>query len=285
MEQQPQIAPAASQQAQADPLNATLLERRDLTDELAIFRIQPDSGQVAPFLPGQYTSLGLMETEEEAAARPSRTGRPTRPKLILRAYSIASSPKVRDYLEFFLVLVKEGALTPKLWRLREGDRLYVSPKITGKFTLEKVPPGRDLVMVATGTGLAPYVSMLHTYRDTGLWRRAVVIHGTRLAADLAYRQELEQIAREDKSVVYIPTVTREPEGSPWQGMRGRVNTLIDPDRYHELVGSPLTPDQCHVFLCGNPDMIDQVAANLQQRGFVPRDRENPHGNIHFERYW
>ncbi len=270
-----------------NPFNATLIQRQDLTDELAIFRVKADS-PVEDFKPGQYTTLGLLQTPEEAAKNPpSRTGKDnTRPKLILRAYSIASSPNVRDdYLEFFLVLVDDGELTPKLWQLKEGDRLFMGPKITGKFTLDDIPPGKDLVMVATGTGLAPYLSMLHTYRNTDRWRRFIVIHGTRLAQDLGYRAELEQIAREDPTVTYIASVTREPEDSPWQGLRGRVPNILQPANYHELVGAPLDPEQCHVFLCGNPAMIEQVCNDLQPFGFTVRDRNNPDGNVHFESYW
>ncbi|MEX0885942.1 MAG: hypothetical protein WD009_05840, partial [Phycisphaeraceae bacterium] len=106
-----------------DPFNATLVERQDLTAELAIFRVRADA-PVKDFIPGQYTTLGLYQSPEEAAKNPpSRTGKDnTKPKLILRAYSIASSPTVRDeHVEFFLVVVDDGELTPKLWQLKEGD--------------------------------------------------------------------------------------------------------------------------------------------------------------------
>ena len=285
MNMEQQKAQRGATQRQADPFNARLIERIDLNPELAIFRVAFDEGDIPEFEAGQYTTLGLLETPEEAAARAQRTGKSDKPKLILRAYSIASSPKVRQYMEFFVVLVKEGALTPKLWQLREGDRLFMGPKVTGKFTLDGVPEGKDLVMIATGTGLAPFLSMLHTYRGTGRWRRFVIIHGSRLSADLGYREHLETIASEDPSVIYIPAVTREPDTSNWQGLRGRVHVALEPATYRELVGAPLISEECHVFLCGNPAMIDQVTEDLTGRGFVTRDRDNPQGNIHFERYW
>ncbi|MFW6032182.1 MAG: ferredoxin--NADP reductase [Phycisphaeraceae bacterium] len=268
-----------------DRTNATLIKRVDFNDELALFRVQPDAGEVPEFKPGQYSTLGLMESPEETGARARETGRAPKPRPVLRAYSIASSAEERGYLDFLIVLVPEGNLTPRLWQLGEGDRLILGPKITGKFTLDGIPDGKDLVAVATGTGLAPFLSMLRTYRGTGKWRKFVVIHGTRLAADLGYREELEQIAGEDDSVVYVPTVTREPETSNWQGLRGRVHVALEPETYERIVGQPLDAEQCHVLLCGNPAMIDQVSEDLAPLGFQVRNRENPEGNVHFESYW
>jgi ferredoxin--NADP+ reductase len=86
-------------------------------------------------------------------------------------------------------------------------------------------------------------------------------------------------------LIYLPTVTREPENAPWTGLRGRVHNLLQPQRYRELTGTELSPQQCHLFLCGNPAMIDEAELNLQRHGFVARDTKNPEGNLHFERYW
>jgi ferredoxin--NADP+ reductase len=268
-----------------DLFNASLVEREDLTPELAIFRIRYNDGDVPEFLPGQFTTLGLPPDPEEAQAS-AVPGRKRGPKLIRRAYSIASSPLQKEALDFYIVVVDGGKFTPKLWRLQPGDRIFMDRRISGHFTLEGVPDGKDLVCISTGTGLAPFVSMLKTYRSQpNRWRKFVVIHGTRLCVDLGYRAELEQIAREDPRVVYLPTCTREPDGSIWEGMRGRVHHLLEPDKYHQLVGHPLTPENAHVFLCGNPDMIDQCEKELQGRGFSVKDKKNPDGTIHFERYW
>lgn len=264
-----------------DPLNATLIRREDLTPEIAIFRLRYDDGDAPDFEPGQFTTIGFV-ADDQPEPRP---GRRPRIKLIRRAYSIASSPRVRDHIELYVVVVNEGKLTPRLWDMKPGDRIFMDRRISGHFTLDGVPEGKDLVMISTGTGLAPYVSMLKTYRGTGRWRRFIIIHCTRLCQDLGYQAELEQIAREDPSVTYLPTCTREPVGSIWEGMRGRVHLALEPDFYHRLVGAPLTPEDCHVFLCGNPQMIDECEQQLQQRGFVVKSREHPDGNIHFERYW
>ena len=287
---EPSTAPTPSATSPAGPssedaklLNATISQRQDLTDELAIVRVAPDAG-VPDFKPGQYATLGVLPDPGSEQAKKKALA-----KLVLRPYSISSTPLEKESIEFYLALVPQGQFTPKIWDLAEGDRLYMAPRCKGKFTLDEVPPDRDLVMIATGTGLAPFVSMLKTYRDTGRWRRFILIHGTRFCADLAYRGELEELAARDDTLTYLPTCSREPEPAgrekDWYGLRGRVNIVLEPAAFRDLTGVDLTPDGCHVFLCGNPTMIDEVTADLVTRGFTPKDREHPDGNVHFEKYW
>ena len=269
---------------ESDPTNATLIARDDLTDILSIVRVRPDSGTVPPFTPGQFLRLGLPRPPmpDGPAVRPA--SRPGRVRLSRRAYSIASSPTVTDSAEFFVVRVEAGELTPRLWEIGTGDRLWMDSAAKGEFSLDLAPPGKDLVMISTGTGLAPFLSMLRTYGGQGRWRRFVLINGARYAADLGYRAEMEAFVRADPTVRYVPLATREPEGSAWTGLRGRVQTALAPATYERLVGAPLDPAECHVFLCGNPQMIDDVQQLLETRGFVT-DSRTQKGNIHFERYW
>lgn len=272
-----------------DTLNATLIYRDDVTDGSSVIRVSRDDGSVPDFEPGQFITIGVPRLDAPApgggGSQAPPDAAPGRPRLIRRAYSIASSPTVRDYLELYVVLVKEGRLTPRVWDMHPGDRLWMDDRAKGGFTLTEIPPDRDLIMVSTGTGLAPYMSMLRTYRGRSRWNRFVVIHGVRVAEDLGYRRELERISAEDLSVVYIPAVTREPQASAWRGVRGRVQGVLgDPAVYRRQVGGPLDPGRCHVFLCGNPEMIKTVTAMLGPRGFVTQARGRP-GNIHFERYW
>jgi ferredoxin/flavodoxin---NADP+ reductase len=187
-------------------------------------------------------------------------------------------------MELFVVRIEEGALTPRLWELAPGDRLWMDCEAKGEFNLESVPRDANLVLVSSGTGIAPFVSLLRTYRAAPRWKRAILIHGARLAADLGYRAELEDLSRADSSVCYIPLVTREPETGSWTGLRGRVQSVLDATVFCRVAGTPLEPGNCHVFLCGNPDMIDSVAALLVARGFTLDSRDGP-GNVHFERYW
>ncbi|GAB4107962.1 MAG: hypothetical protein Kow00105_12870 [Phycisphaeraceae bacterium] len=127
--------------------------------------------------------------------------------------------------------------------------------------------------------------MLNTYRGTGKWNKLVLLDGCRYVKDLGYFDQLTKIAEEDDSVIYLPTVTREPEDSPWTGLRGRVHGILEPENFKKLTGFELDPNTCHVLLCGSPQMIDQATENLSKLGFVTKDRDHPDGNIHFERYW
>lgn len=254
-------------------LNATLIERKFLNDATFICKVRYDDMPTPEFKPGQFTSLGF----------PKPDSTPERPRLLRRAYSIASSPNEKDAVEFFIVRVDGGALTPQIAELPVGGRLWMDPRIQGHFTLEPVPDGRTLVLVSTGTGLAPYISMLRTYRGTGRWRKAVVLHGVRKADDLGYRDELEQLSREDKTVSYAPLVSREPG---WGGREGRVGSMLEDAVFREIAGCELCASDCHVFLCGNPDMIKEVQTSLVARGFQEySERKCPTGTIHLERYW
>jgi ferredoxin--NADP+ reductase len=265
--------------------NASICAWKDLTPEIAIIRVKPDEGVVPDFEAGQFATLALPRDSKPLDPTDNfPPGDPRWKKLIRRAYSIASSPLEKRWLEFYIVMVNGGKLTPRIWAAKDSGRIWLDPRIKGEFTMHPVPAGKDIVTVSTGTGLAPFISMLKTYRGTGRWKKFVIIHGVRASEDLGYREELEQIAAEDKSFVYIPTVTREPEGSKWTGERGRVTTLLEDNKLTHYVGRPLDSASAHVFLCGNPDMINQVESTLHQRGFVTHTRKTP-GNLHFERYW
>lgn len=264
-------------------LNAKVVGREDLTPELCVMRIAPLKGEAPMFEPGQYATIGLPpeEHEQEQQAKKGLA------RFWLRPYSIASAPKQRDYLEFYVALVQEGSFTPKLWNLGVGDKLWMGPKCKGTFTMEHVPVGSNIVCISTGTGLAPFMSMLTHHLGTGRWDKFVVIHGTRRANDLGYRRELEELTRQDPSISYIPTCSREPahpEGD-WMGLRGRVNVAIENHTFREYAGIDLDPAHCHVFLCGNPQMIEDLEGDLHARGFTTRSKQNPEGNIHHEKYW
>ncbi len=273
----------ATMNAKTDIFNATVIEREDLHEELAVIKLQPDRGQVGEFLPGQFCTLGLPPADGSAWVKPDGTPR-NRPKLIRRAYSIASSPLVTDHLEVFVVLVAEGKLTPNLWTVAEGEKLFMDERIRGEFTLENIRRGKDMIAVSTGTGIAPFMSMLRTYRNTGRWRRFVMVHGVRYERDLGYRAELEQTAAEDDSFYYIPVCSREPDESAWTGERGRVNAVLEGERFKRLTGFEPTPEQSDLFLCGNPAMINEVEQMFIKRGFTTTTKKAV-GNIHFERYW
>lgn len=279
-----------------DPLNAKIVEKHLFHDTLGIFRIAYEGeGPKKDFEAGQFANLALVpppppegsaagdETNVDAPVR----RRPGRVKLVRRAYSIASPPKEKRWLEFYIVAVDEGALTPRLFDLEVGDRLFMDTKMKGHFTLKDVPDHKNLVTVATGTGLAPFLSMYKQYKDaSGRFDKFVFIHGVRHEEDLGYREELEQMAKDDPRVVYLPAVSRAPEDSDYAGYRGRVTSMFSDGTYEKATGAKLNPETDHVFLCGNPAMIDQLEGELVDRdGFTVKSPRQKDGNLHFERYW
>lgn len=265
------------------PYNATVTGREMITPQLIVLRVKPD-GELFPFTPGQFTVLGLRAGEsripeadqEETVAEPD--------KLIRRAYSISSSSVERRYLEFYLTLVPSGELTPRLFALGPGSRLFLSPKASGMFTLDRVAPGRAVLLLATGTGLAPYVSMLRTMLINDTQRRFVVLHGARCSWDLGYRAELESLARIRPNFCYIPTITQPEDDPHFQGQTGLIQDLLAQGVVEKLAGVPLDPTQAEVFLCGNPNMVIKVKEFLQPLGFLP-DKGKQLGTIHLEEYW
>lgn len=286
--------------------NATLAERIDLTDALAIFRIRPDEaldvqehGRV--FLPGQYVTLGLNNVE--------------RPELgsVRRPMSIASSPEQarrHGELEFYVRYVKtpesDNPLTHLLWKLRPGDRLHMRARPVGHFTLEStcgVDDTRYHVYVAAGTGLAPFTSIVFDRhaRNLGL-SRDVVLHGASYPEELGYLDELNRLAHEH-GLVYLPTVSRPPaptqDGPTWTGCRGRVEDCFLPERLPELelkIGldpEHFTPEHCCVLICGLNGTIARVIERLLPRGFVPDNKrirralgiaESAPASLFFEQY-
>jgi ferredoxin/flavodoxin---NADP+ reductase len=266
-----------------DPTNASIIDRHDLNETLSIVRVRPDNGRIPEFKPGQFVTLGLPKpmTAELAAAV---TRRPGLVPMVRRAYSVASAPHETEALELFVVLVETGKLTPHLWKRDFPNRVWLEDVAKGEFTLDCVPPGRDLVMISTGTGIAPFVSMLRTFRGQNRWRRLVIVNGVRQVSDLGYRTELEAISRAAPTVRYVPIVSRPGESSTWDRLRGHVQLLLDDTLCREHAGLCLDPQHCNVFLCGNPAMTDEMEVTLQGRGFRTHTTESA-GNIHLERYW
>lgn len=256
-----------------EEFNAKIIDRQDLNGFLTIFKVRPDSGVIPEWESGQFAMLGLPE---DLSVQP--------PKWIKRAYSIASAPKETGHLEYIIVLVEEGQLTPRLWKTKVGDPIFLGHKITGHFTLEPIPSDADIWFLATGTGIAPFVSMLRQYEGQKRWNRVVLVHGVRFAADLCYQDELIAYQKRNPEFQYYAMATREPEGNDWTGLRGRTTTLLKDGAFEKLTGVPLDPARLHVMMCGNPDMIVQVQKELEEKGFKKHVKRDP-GNLHFEKYW
>ncbi|MBI2381663.1 MAG: ferredoxin--NADP reductase [Gammaproteobacteria bacterium] len=227
-------------------------------DTLFSFKTTRDPG--LRFENGHFVMIGL-EIE----------GRP-----LMRAYSIVS-PNYEDELEFFSIKVQNGPLTSRLQHLKEGDSIFVSKKPTGTLVLDHLLPGKHLYLISTGTGLAPFLSII---RDPAVYERfdkVILTHGVRQVNELAYREMLKQELPEHEffgddikaKLVYYPTVTREEFEN-----QGRITDLIESGKLAADLGlPPLNPDTDRVMICGSPSMLKDTCAILEARGF----HESRHG--------
>jgi ferredoxin--NADP+ reductase len=266
-------------------LNAVVTQKIEVAPGLMVIRVVPDGWELPEFAPGQFAVLGLPP-EASRSSLADDEDEPVKPgKLIRRAYSIASSSKARRYLEFYVTLVHSGALSPRLFNLKAGDRLWLGPKITGTFTLDLAPTDKAVVMVATGTGLAPYMSMLRTELASSAGRRFSVLLGARHSWDLGYHAELVTMEQLSPDFTYFPIISRPAEEPvPWTGRAGYVLDLWKSGELENAWDEPPTPENSRIFLCGNPAMIEDMIELLEVAGFSEHTRKRP-GSIYVERYW
>ena len=169
--------------------------------------------------------------------------------------------------------------------LELGDRLWLGKKITGTFTLDRVPDNQHLVLIATGTGLAPYISMLRSRLLHARTGKVAVLHGARHSWDLGYCNELALVERDHANFAYIPSITR-PSGEKtrWHGEVGRMQEIWLRDPLRERWGFSPEAENTHILMCGNPAMIDTLIEVLGEQGYKEHTKKSP-GNIHLERYW
>jgi ferredoxin--NADP+ reductase len=254
--------------------NAELVDRHDWTDGLATFSVRPTGWDLPDFHPGQFTNLALPEGDDWDA----ETGASIR-----RAYSIASSPG-RETMEFFIRRVDEGALTPKLFDLPLGGNLFLEQRVAGHFTLESASDAEDLILVGTGTGVAPYRPMIQDGSLRSRFGRTILLYSDRYVKDLGYIDEFRALEQEDETFLFFPTITGPEPEEAWSGLRGRVQTHLVPAAYERLTGKPLSPERCQLYLCGNPQMIVDVQSALEPLGFKKHRKRDP-GQLHMEKYW
>ena len=228
---------------------ARLVERRDITDELMVIKLEPEEGGRFNFRPGQYCTLGLGPIE--------------------RAYSIASAPHERT-LEVFVELVPDGELTPLMWLLQPGDAMSVRPRAKGIFTMDK--KAHHHFMMSTVTGVSPSVSMVRDYLyngpalDEGEGHTFYILLGASYYDELTYDAELMELAGKHPGIVkFVPTVSRpnEPRNKGWGGATGRVNAIAE--EYLERFRLP--KDDTLIYACGHPGMIEEMKGKLPPQGW------------------
>lgn len=269
-----------------DPgFNAVVLDKHEVAPGLFILRVAPEGWRLPAFKAGQFAVLGLPASAPRHPLSDPEDEPPREKPLIRRSYSIASSSRDNEYLEFYLTVVRSGSLTPRLAMLEPGEKLWLGPRISGLFTFDGVPRDLNVVMMATGTGLAPYMSMLRTHLVADDPRRIAALHGARHSWDLGYRSELIAMERTHPNFTYVAVVSR-PDEEPvaWGGEVGRLQDLWQRRVVGARWGIALTPENCHVMLCGNPEMIEEMIALLESEGYREHRRKEP-GQIHVEKYW
>ena len=235
-------------------LEETVLSVHHWTDRLFSFTTTRDP--TLRFSNGHFTMIGLR----------LETGKP-----LLRAYSIVSA-NYEEHLEFLSIKVQDGPLTSRLQHIKVGDKVIVGRKPTGTLLINYLLPGKNLYLIGTGTGLAPFLSVARDPETYERFEKVIVVHGVRDVAELAYREYLTHELPDHEflgemvtnQMLYYPTVTREPFVN-----QGRVTTLIETGKMQADLGlPPLDPAHDRVMLCGSPGMLRDLKHMLEQRGFM-----------------
>ena len=267
-------------------LNSIVAQRIEISPNLIKLRVVPDGWELPEFKPGQYGTLGVPGTYPRIASATEEESPPKDlEKFVMRAYSIASSSRTKEYVEFYIGLVHSGSLSSRLLNLKVGDRLFLGPKFKGMFTLSQVPEDFNAVLIATGTGVAPYMSMIRTEIAQKLNRKLAVFHGAYHTEDLGYHSELSTLAEMSDDFLYVPILSHsKDEVMPWHGEEGFVQKLWEGGHLEKAWGVKPTPENTNVFLCGNPFMIKDMTALLEAEGFV-RHTKKQHGTFHIEQYY
>jgi ferredoxin--NADP+ reductase len=247
----------------------TLLDVQPLTPSLFTLRTTRDVG--FRFRAGQFARLGVTKPDGST---------------VWRAYSMVSSPH-DEFLEFFSIVVPGGEFTSELSRLEVGDTLMVERQATGYLTLDRFVDGRDLWLLSTGTGVAPFLSILQDFEVWEKFERIVLVYSAREGRELAYQDLIAGLAQRDylaehaHKLRFIPTVTRE---QPAGVLNGRITTLLENGELERAAGLELTPEHSRVMICGNPQMIDDTRTLLKQRDMNLSLSRRP-GQVAVENYW
>lgn len=263
-------------------LNSIITNVIKVSPMMVIIRVKPVGWDLPEYKAGQFVVLGLppeikrypLATEEYKETKPG--------KMIKRAYSIASS-STQDYVEFYITVVHSGSLTPRIFSLEIGDKIWMGKKATGMFTLDQVDDEKNVVLIATGTGIAPYMSML---RSNALHRKGkiMIIHGAANSWDLGYQSELELLDVMMPNFKYYPTITDpDKEAAEWTGDTRFIEEIWKDGTVTSQMGLEPKPENTHIFLCGNPFMIDSMIEETGKLGFIEHNKRTP-GQLHFEKF-
>ena len=273
-------------------IRVTVIEVTRWAPTLLSFKVtRPDGFK---FTAGQFVRLGIHGKDLQYFAQNYETKlitSETQDKpidldgYVFRAYSVASSP-YDEFIEFFSVVIPEGEFTSKVNHIQVGDSLLLNTTPFGYLTLARyqLPLPNDLWLLATGTGLAPFLSILKTIDVWQQYQRIILVYSARTSQELAYQAEIGSIKSiygdNGAAFVFLPIVTREAD---YAGEKARVPNLILSGKLTELVGQKLDKERSHVMLCGNPQMVEDTKEALKSIGLTMNRRGE--GNIAVENYW
>ncbi|MBA1261443.1 ferredoxin--NADP reductase [Stutzerimonas stutzeri] len=246
-----------------------LLEVQTLTPSLFTLRTMRDPG--FRFTAGQFARLGVR--------KPSGS-------IVWRAYSMVSAPH-DEFLDFFSIVVPDGEFTSELSRLEPGGELLIDKQAFGFLTLDRFPDGRDLWLLATGTGLAPFLSILQDFEVWQRFERIVLVYSARTESELAYQQLIRELPEREyleglgSKLTYLPVVTREQVSGT---LNGRITKLIETGELERAADLKLEPEHSRIMLCGNPQMIEDTRQVLKSRDLNLALTRRP-GQVAVENYW
>jgi len=240
-----------------------------ITPHLFSFRMTRPTG--FRFTAGQFARLGVEKPDGST---------------VWRAYSMVSGP-YDPHLEFYSIVVPNGEFTTELARLKVGDQLLLDKKNQGFLTLDRFQGGQDLWLLSTGTGLAPFLSILSDPEAWDRYEHIVLVHSVRDAAELAYQDLIESFKTHEvfgpyaDRLIYLPCITR----SPRPGLLDqRIPRLIENGRLEAAAGLTLDLERSRIMLCGNPEMVEETRKTLKNMGFQTSRQASP-GQIAVENYW
>jgi ferredoxin--NADP+ reductase len=229
-----------------------------------LYTLHIDAG-IEPYEAGQFARIGL-EIDGEIVGRP---------------YSLVNAPGTKP-LEIYYIEVPEGPLTSRLSHLQSGDSILIAPRANGFLILDEVPQSRHLWLMATGTGVGPFLAMLDTEKPWQRFEKVVLVYAVRTLAELSYQHRINEVLRRHPGqFVYIPFISREASQF---AMPGRVSTAIIEGTLEARAELKLSPEDSQIMLCGNPQMVEDTTNLLIERGLRKHRRKEP-GHITVENYW
>ena len=243
-------------------IEGTVVAQQAWTEWLYSVKVDCDLGS---FEAGQFAKLAL----------------PVSGELVSRPYSFVNAPREKPY-EFCYNLVAEGPLSPRLARLEPMDVVFFAPGASGNFVLGEIPDADHLWLIATGTGIGPYLSMLKTEAPWKRFRKVILVHAVRHAKELIYRDAIEAVRAAHKDAFRtVSFVSRERHAG---SLAGRIPDAIATEGLERAAGLELSARSSQVMLCGNPDMVTDVVDVLKARGMKRHRRREP-GHVSVEPYW